>query len=406
MIYHLVRPVARYVLRYYYRNIDLTGLEHIPPDAAVVLAANHPTAFIEPCVLACFQPRTLWFLARGNLFRNRFFSALLDAVHILPVFRLEDGGYGKLKDNYATFAACHRALSRRRAIMILAEGRCIHERALRPLRKGTARLALGALDGDPTLPEVYVVPVGCNFTDATRPRSGVLIRCGAPLLASTYLADYRRNEAATIRRFTADLRERLSPLVVQFPDGATAAARETRLAADRADHPAPAGVTHDGRQLTRELALAAAPLPDPDRWSALGNEAFESGLPLAARPARAQAPPPARATWLRAGLALLLQLPQLPLWALAAYFRDKPKHIEFAGPVHFATVAGGTFLLYPLALVLLPWWAKLWLAAALLTVRPCLRWWEALRHARAARRWSQRMRGHPDAVLRRSFSRG
>jgi 1-acyl-sn-glycerol-3-phosphate acyltransferase len=44
MVYHLVRPVARYVLRYYYRNIDLTGLENIPADAPVILAVNHPTA--------------------------------------------------------------------------------------------------------------------------------------------------------------------------------------------------------------------------------------------------------------------------------------------------------------------------------------------------------------------------
>jgi len=170
MVYHLVRPVARYVLRYYYRNIDLTGLENIPPDAAVVLAANHPTAFIEPCILACFQPRTLWFLARGNLFKNVFYNNLLAAVHILPVFRLEDGGYGRLKDNFGTFEACFRALSQGKAIMNLAEGRCIHEKALRPLRKGTARLALGAMQRDATLKEVYSVPVGCNFTHPDRVR--------------------------------------------------------------------------------------------------------------------------------------------------------------------------------------------------------------------------------------------
>jgi len=195
MLYYLVRPVARYVLRYYYRNIDLTGLENIPQNAAVILAANHPTAFIEPCILACFQPRTLWFLARGNLFKNRLYNAFLAAVHILPVFRLEDGGYSRLKDNFSTFDACFRALSKGKAIMNLAEGRCIHEKALRPIRKGTARLALGAMQRDSTLKEVYIVPVGCNFTHPDRVRDQVMIRFGEPILTSAFMDEFRRSEA-------------------------------------------------------------------------------------------------------------------------------------------------------------------------------------------------------------------
>ena len=93
MLYYLVRPVVRYVLSYYYRNIDVSGLENIPQDAAVILAANHPTGFIEPCILACFQSRPLRFLARGSVFVNAIYNRLLAAVNILPVFRWEDGGY-------------------------------------------------------------------------------------------------------------------------------------------------------------------------------------------------------------------------------------------------------------------------------------------------------------------------
>ena len=112
MLYHLVRPVARYVLGYYYRNIDITGLANIPPNAAVILAANHPTAFIEPCLLACFQPRTLHFLARGDLYKNWLATAVLRALNILPVYRIQDGGYGKLTQNYETFEECFVDLSR------------------------------------------------------------------------------------------------------------------------------------------------------------------------------------------------------------------------------------------------------------------------------------------------------
>ena len=265
MIYYLVRPIARFILRYYYRNIDLSGLEHIPKDAAVILAANHPTGFIEPCILACFQPRQLWFLARGDLFKTTLAKLGLAAVNILPVFRIEDGGYEKLKNNYDTFNACYRALSQRKAIMIMAEGRCIHEKALRPLRKGTARLALGAMAADSTLPEVYIVPVGVNFTHAERARDAVMVRCGEPIKASAFMEEYRRSEAAAIKSLTSHLRARLNPLVVQFPSRELASIGEARLELDRIRHQTATryGVTHEGDQLDRELALASSTTAAP-----------------------------------------------------------------------------------------------------------------------------------------------
>jgi 1-acyl-sn-glycerol-3-phosphate acyltransferase len=386
MIYHLVRPVARYVLKYYYRNLDLTGLENIPQDAAVVLAANHPTAFIEPCILACFQPRTLWFLARGNLFKNAFYKALLAAVHILPVFRLEDGGYGRLKDNFGTFEACFRALSQGKAIMNLAEGRCIHEKALRPLRKGTARLALGAMQRDATLKEVYIVPVGCNFTHADRVRDQVMIRFGEPILASQFMDEFRGNEAKAIKNLTSHLRARLSPLVVQFPDRQRAAIGEARLELDRARHNAGNiyGTTHDGAQLDRELKIAATTLEHDSLLTAFFNRLDRQGAHVGAvagtRKVVKQSP-----VWLRSLLAMVLQLPQIPLWLLAEFIGStKPKHVEFYSPVRFAVVTGGTFLLYPLLLLFLPWPLKIWLVIALLTVNWSTRQWDNLQ------RWYRR----------------
>lgn len=370
MFYLLVRPVARYVLRYYFRNIDLTGLDKIPPNAAVILAANHPTAFIEPCILACFQPRTLWFLARGNLFKNGLFKALLNAVNILPVFRLEDGGYGKLKNNFETFDACYQALSRRRAIMILAEGRCIHEKALRPLRKGTARIALGALDRDPSLEEVYIVPIGANFTNGERVRSQVMVRCGDPILASSFLEEYRQGEAAAIKNLTKELRAQLSPLIVQFPDQDRAGIGEARLVISRAQHgdDRSFGITHDGSQLDRELMVASTTPPDDPALTRVCNRIDRHRLNLGAAAGALFGNKQGEVPIIKVILAAFFILPQFPLWALAELIGAKmPKHVEFYSPVRFAVVAGGTFLLYPLALILLPWLCKIWLLTSILT---------------------------------------
>lgn len=377
MLYRLVRPVARYVLGYYFRNIDLSGLEHIPRDAPIILAANHPSAFLEPCLMACFQQRPLHFLARGDLFKNRLATLVLRSLNILPVYRIQDGGYEKLTRNYATFEACYRVLHRRQALMILAEGRCIHEKRLRPLRKGTARIALGALKAMPSPGEVYIVPVGVNFVAAERVRTTVMIRCGAPIRSSHYLATYRQSEARAIHALTDELRIRLSELVIQLPDPETDEDYEGALSIARTAMSRNHGLTHDGRQLAAERFVAARYVSTDYRIpefmarlkqhrisaEALSLADADSHFPVSSAPA------------------LLLLLPQLPLWLTAELIaRLGPKTIEFYSPVRFAAVGVGTVLYLPL-LPLLPWKFTVYLSVSLLSTR-----W-ALRRVETAKRW-------------------
>lgn len=209
LLYNIVRPFARLSFYAFYRKIILTNTDRIPKGKPVILAANHPTAFLEPCILACFLDRPLNFLVRGDLFVKPVYNKLLRGLNLLPVFRLKDGGYGKLKNNYSTFEACFEALANNKTIMILAEGSTIQEKRLRPLQKGTARIALGAMEQMPELGEIYVVPVGVNFTYADKPRTEVMIDFGEPMLTSEYWAEYEQNTNQGISKMTAELREHL-----------------------------------------------------------------------------------------------------------------------------------------------------------------------------------------------------
>lgn len=351
MLYYLVRPVARFVLSWYYRRIDVTGLEHLPAEGPVILAANHPTAFIEPCILACFQRRPLWFLARGNLFKNALARWVLDQLHILPVFRLRDGGYGRLKDNFATFAACRDALARGRAIMILAEGRCIHERRLRPLRKGTGRIALSTLAAHPELADVPVIPVGVNFTKPEALRSEVFIRLGPPLQTRDFLALYHENENQGVTALTQNLRAALSPLVVQLPPGREAAGETLlRLALSEAASSLAYGLTHDGKSLDGLLRTTQF-TPDQDAaLVAYGNRLGRHELRDAAVAGNWQSYlQPGGWGWLRVFVGVFLLLWCLPLLALAEYIGGTTtRSIEFYSPVRFAAVAVGLLVYLPL----------------------------------------------------------
>ncbi|MFK7806382.1 MAG: hypothetical protein AB8F74_01150, partial [Saprospiraceae bacterium] len=63
MLYRITRPFAQIAIRTTFRKIYFTNEERIPWDKPVILAINHPTIFIEPCLLATHLDEPLHFLA-------------------------------------------------------------------------------------------------------------------------------------------------------------------------------------------------------------------------------------------------------------------------------------------------------------------------------------------------------
>ncbi|MEY4108182.1 MAG: hypothetical protein RL181_2524, partial [Bacteroidota bacterium] len=181
MLYYIVRPIARLALLIYYRKIYLSHLERIPRGKPVILASNHPTAFMEPCLMAVFMRQPLSYLVRGDFFQKPIYNFLLRALKMIPIYRIIDLGYQGLKNNFATFAACYEALSRNQTIMIFPEGMTLHEKRLRPIQKGIGRIVAGAYQQYPDMQEIFVVPVGVNFTYAEQPRGEAMIDIGEPI---------------------------------------------------------------------------------------------------------------------------------------------------------------------------------------------------------------------------------
>ncbi|NNE28231.1 MAG: hypothetical protein HKN16_01250 [Saprospiraceae bacterium] len=217
MLYQIVKPLARWILGLNFRRIYLSNSENIPRKGPVILAVNHPTAFIEPCVLASFQNRPLNFLVRGDFFRKKIFSYLLGVLHMIPIYRMKDGGYSKIKKNFSSFERCFDALEDGKAIMILAEGFCIHEKRLRPIRKGTSRLAFGTLAKYP-IEDLRIIPVGVNFTDSDSYRSDLMIDFGDAIHLNDYKDLLSRDEPEAVRTLTEDIQKALRNQVIHIED--------------------------------------------------------------------------------------------------------------------------------------------------------------------------------------------
>jgi glycerol-3-phosphate O-acyltransferase/dihydroxyacetone phosphate acyltransferase len=237
MLYFLIRPLAAIALKVYLRKISLIHAERIPLDKPVILASNHPTAFMEPCILACGLSRPLYFLVRGDMFAKPFYKRLLMALHMLPVYRLKDRGYAFVKANYETFDTCYEALRDKLAIMILAEGTTISEKRLRPLKKGTARVAFGALDKFPDIEDVYIVPVGVNFDHIGTFRAEVTVQFGDPISAREYYPLYHRNNNEGIDALTTSLSRQMAGQIVVIDNKSDEPLTEQLLALSRVAHP-------------------------------------------------------------------------------------------------------------------------------------------------------------------------
>src|SRR5688572_20858101 len=179
MIRRLIVSLVRLALRIYFQRIEVTGLEHVPRDTPVIFVLNHPNALVDPVFLLCLAPRRVSFLAKEPLFRMPVIGYLVKALDSLPVYRRQDEGQDVTK-NEETFVAARKLLAKGGTIAICPEGVSHDEPGLRPIKTGTARIALAAVSTG-EVRNLKIVPAGLYYTSKTSFRSSALLYFGTPI---------------------------------------------------------------------------------------------------------------------------------------------------------------------------------------------------------------------------------
>lgn len=85
MLYFLLKPVAKLLIQIKFR-IEIIGLEHVPKHNAFIVAANHVSNY-DPILLSCILKRKIHFMAKAELFRNRFLKRFFTSLYAIPVNR-------------------------------------------------------------------------------------------------------------------------------------------------------------------------------------------------------------------------------------------------------------------------------------------------------------------------------
>ena len=179
-------------------------------DGPLLLAANHPNSFLDAIILDILFKKPIWSLARGDVFKNPFHIRLLAKLKILPVYRTSEG-VENLEANYKTFDACKRIFKNKGVVLMFSEGKCINEWHLRPLKKGTARLAISTWQD---AIDLTVLPVGINYSSFRKFGKNVFLNFGTIITKEEILAfdtDGKKNLA-----FNNKLNTELEQLVFEI----------------------------------------------------------------------------------------------------------------------------------------------------------------------------------------------
>jgi 1-acyl-sn-glycerol-3-phosphate acyltransferase len=178
----------------------------------LLLASNHPNSFLDAIILDILFKKPIWSLARGDVFKNNFISSVLTALKMFPVYRVSEGAEN-LNNNYETFENCKKVFREKGLVLIFSEGKCVNEWHLRPLKKGTARLAINSWEENIPL---QVLPIGINYSSFRRFGKNIIINFGDFITKENIPS----NSADGVRYqiFNNKLQEQLNQLVFEIND--------------------------------------------------------------------------------------------------------------------------------------------------------------------------------------------
>ena len=210
MLYKILFYPSKLALHFYCRKIFVNKKEILRQKGPLLIASNHPNSFLDAVILSTLFKKPVHSLARGDAFAGKFFTKILTSFNMLPVYRISEGSE-KLGLNYATFDSCKHLFEENKIVLIFSEGRCVNEWHLRPLKKGTARLALDTWKNNIPL---KVLPLGINYSSFRFYGKNIFLNFGNIISKDGFLTI--NSDGKAITEFNEKLKNELNKLVYEI----------------------------------------------------------------------------------------------------------------------------------------------------------------------------------------------
>ena len=211
VFYAFVQILMRISVRIFFNKLEIIGMDRIPKNKPCIFSPNHQNAFLDALIIGGLAPIKISYLTRSDVFDTPF-RWFLDALQMIPIYRMRDG-YEKLSMNDAIFQTCRDEMKQDRSILIFSEGNHGNEFPLRPLSRGSSRLALESQE-QLTDKDLYFVPVGLNYYHHQRPGHKFSLVVGEPLKIKDYLNEYEKHKARGINHLKKDLSKNMQDCLI------------------------------------------------------------------------------------------------------------------------------------------------------------------------------------------------
>lgn len=216
MLWYLLQLVLYPLFPTFFKRIQGKNLQRARVSAPVFIAMNHPNSFMDPMAFTWVlkYPKT-YYMARGDAFKKGMGANLLLSIGLIPIYRFKDVGFESAKKNVDSFKLVYKMLDKCKKIIVFAEGLSIQERRLIPIKKGTAKMALGYMEQGGR-DDVQILPVGVTYSTPSKFRGDAYYQVGEPIFVKDYFEEYKQHPPQTIIKLSQVIENSLKPLTLNL----------------------------------------------------------------------------------------------------------------------------------------------------------------------------------------------
>jgi len=179
--YRITKKLVYYIFRLFF-GLRVSGLENLRTAGNFIFASNH-ISYADPPLAGSTLNREIWFLAKKELFKNRFFGWLIGRYHAVPIDR----------DSFdrAAIRKIVKLLKSGRSILMFPEGTRSRDGLIRMPKMGLGYIAVNSGTG--------IIPVYISGSNrlgrAFLRRERLEVRIGPPIyIDSGYRSDDKKRD--------------------------------------------------------------------------------------------------------------------------------------------------------------------------------------------------------------------
>jgi 1-acyl-sn-glycerol-3-phosphate acyltransferase len=176
-------PLGQFVLPIFFKNILVTGQEHVPTSGATILAPTHRSRWDSMLIPYIAGP----YVTGRDV---RFMTSADEMLGIQGWLVRRLGGFPVDTKNpsIASLKYAIELLHKGELLAIYPEGNIFRDKELQPLKKGLARIALQAHSSNPEQ-EINILPISLRYSKPVPTfKDSVSIMIEPPLKVSQYAA--------------------------------------------------------------------------------------------------------------------------------------------------------------------------------------------------------------------------